>query len=64
MPANRFPANRLNSLGKPLPVAGQSTALKVDSVHRCEPAKADGASIYIQFSGPAASGRAASTPKH
>jgi hypothetical protein len=64
MPANRFPANQLKSLGKPLPVAGQSTAVKVEPVHQCEPAKADGASIYIQCLGPGAGGRAASDPKH
>ncbi len=64
MPANRFPANRLNSLGKPLPVAGQSTAVKVARGYRCESAKAYGASIYLQCPGPAAGGRAASAPKH
>jgi len=64
MPANRFPANRLNSLGKPLPVAGQSTAVKVERGYRCEPAKADGASIDIQCLGPASGGKPARDPKH
>ena len=64
MPANRFLAKRLNSLGKPLPVAGQSTGVKVERGYRCEPAKAYGASIYLQCPGPAAGGRAASAPKH
>jgi|LFEF01.1.fsa_nt_gb hypothetical protein len=64
MLVNRFPAKRLNSLEKPLPVAGQSTAVKVERGYRCEPAKAYGASIYIQCPRPAASGRAASAPKH
>ena len=64
MLANWFLAKGLNSLGKPLPVAGQSTAVKVEPVHQCEPAKADGASIYIQFLGTGAGGRAASDPKH
>ncbi len=64
MPANRFPVNGLNSLGRPPPVAGQSTAIKVERRHQCEPAKADGASIYLQCPGPAAGGRAASAPKH
>ncbi len=64
MPANRFPVNGLNSLGRPPPVAGQSTAVKVERRHQCEPAKAYGASIYLQCPGPAAGGRAASAPKH
>lgn len=64
MPANRFPVNGLNSLGKPLPVAGHSTAVKVARGYRCESAKAYGASIYLQCPGPAAGGRAASAPKH
>lgn len=64
MPGNRFPANRLNSLGKPLAAAGHSTAVKVERVQRCKPVKAYGASIYIQCPGPAAGGRAASSPKH
>ncbi len=64
MLANRFPAKGLNSLGRPPPVAGQSTAIKVERRHQCEPAKADGASIYLQCLGPAAGGRAASAPKH
>ena len=64
MPANRFPANRLKSLGKSLAAAGQSTAVKVEPVQRCEPVKAYGASIYIQCPGPAAGGKAASAPKH
>ena len=64
MLANRFPAKGLNSLGKPLPVAGQSTAVKVEPVHQCEPAKADGESIDIQCLGPGAGGKPASAPKH
>ena len=64
MLANWFPAKRLNSLGKPLAAAGQSTAIKVERGYGCEPAKADGTSIYLQCLGPAASGRAASAPKH
>jgi len=64
MLANWFPAKGLKSLGKTLPVAGQSTAVKVERGYRCEPAKAYGASIYLQCPGPAAGGRAASAPKH
>ena len=64
MPANRVPANRLNSLGKSLAAAGQSTAVKVERGYRCEPAKAYGESIYIQCIGTAASGKPASDPKH
>ena len=64
MLANRVPAKRLNSLEKPLPVAGQSTAVKVERGYRCEPAKAYGASIYIQCLGTAAGGKPASDPKH
>ena len=64
MLANRFPAKGLNSLGRPPPVAGQSTAVKVDPVPRCELAKADGASIDIQCLGPASGGKPARDPKH
>ncbi len=64
MPANRFLAKRLNSLGRPPPVAGQSTAIKVERRHQCEPAKADGASIDIQCLGPASGGKPARDPKH
>ena len=64
MLANGFLVKRLNSLGKPLSVAGQSTAIKVERRHRCEPAKADGAGIDIQCLGPAAGGKPASDPKH
>jgi hypothetical protein len=64
MLANWFLAKGLNSLGKPLPVAGQSTTVKVERRHQCEPAKADGVSIDIQCLGPGAGGTPASAPKH
>lgn len=64
MLANWFLAKGLNSLGKPLPVAGQSTDVKVDRRHRCEPAKADGTSIDIQCLGTKSSGKPARDPKH
>ncbi len=64
MLANRFPAKGLNSLGRPPPVAGQSTAIKVERRHQCELAKADGASIDIQCLGLASGGKPARDPKH
>lgn len=64
MLANWFLAKGLKSLGKTLPVAGQSTAVKVERRHQCEPAKADGASIDIQCLGTGSAGKPASDPKH